>query len=312
MPKENIYNTLYERAKNGERFTNLMPLVLSRENILLAYRNIKNNIGSNTAGTDKLTIADISKLTPEEVTAKVRYIVLGTKRGYRPKPVRRKDIPKTKGKTRPLGIPCIWDRLIQQCFKQVLEPICEAHFSKHSYGFRPKCSVENAIADTYYRLQKSHLHYVIEFDIEGFFDNVNHTKLIRQMWTLGIRDKHFLGKILRMLKAPIKLPNGKLIHSQKGTPQGGIISPLLANIVLNELDHWVENNWEENPIIHKYAITKNGTKSGYKAMRKTKLKEIGFKIKVHSKGKKQVVKSHINDKQLTTEKYKITIESQPT
>ena len=274
MPKENIYNELYERAKNGEHFTNLMPLVLSRENILLAYRNIKNNTGSKTAGTDKLIIADIGKLSPEEVTAKVRYIVSGTKRGYRPKPVRRKDIPKPNGKTRPLGIPCIWDRLIQQCFKQVLEPICEANFSKHSYGFRPNCSVENAIADTYQRIQHSHLHYVIEFDIKEFFDNVNHAKLIRQMWTLGVRDKHFLGKILRMLKAPVKMPSGELIYPKKGTPQGGIISPLLANIVLNELDHWVESNWEENPVVYKYAITKNGAKCGYRAMRKTKLKEM--------------------------------------
>ena len=363
MPKENIYNDLYERAKNGEHFSNLMPLVLSTENILLAYRNVKNNTGSNTAGTDKLTIADISKLTPEEVTAKVKYMVSGTKRGYRPKSVRRKDIPKPNGKTRPLGIPCIWDRLIQQCFKQVLEPICEAHFSKHSYGFRPNCSAENAIADTYQRLQKSKLHYVIEFDIKGFFDNVNHSKLIRQMWTLGIRDKHLLGKILRILKAPIKMPNGELIYPAKGTPQGGIISPLLANIVLNELDHWIESNWEENPVVYKYSKSTNskGTliKSyGYGAMRKTKLKEmyivryaddfrifcrtktaaektkiavikwlserlklevsqektravnvkrrytefLGFKIKVHSKGEKQVVKSHINDKQLKTKK----------
>ena len=188
MPKENIYNDLYTRAKNGELFTDLMPLVLSRENILLAYRNIKSNTGSNTAGTDKLTIADIGKLPPEEVTAKVRYIVSGTKRGYRPKPVRRKDIPKPNGTTRPLGIPCIWDRLIQQCFKQVLEPICEAHFSKHSYGFRPNRSVEDAIANAYTRLHHSLTYYVIEFDIKGFFDNVNHSKLIRQMWTLGIRD----------------------------------------------------------------------------------------------------------------------------
>ena len=358
MPKENIYNELYERAKNGEHFTNLMPLVLSMENILLAYRNIKDNAGSNTAGTDKLTIADIGKMTPEEVTAKVRYIVSGTKHGYRPKPVRRKEISKPNGSSRPLGIPCIWDRLIQQCLKQVLEPICEVQFSKHSYGFRPNCSVENAIADAESRMQRGHLHYVIEFDIKGFFDNVNHSKLIRQMWTLGIRDKHLLGKILRILKAPIKMPNGELKYPTKGTPQGGIISPLLANIVLNELDHWVESNWEENPIVYKYSITKNGTKNGYRAMRKTKLKEmyivryaddfrifcrtkttaektkiaitqwlferlklevsqektkvvnikrrysefLGFKIKVHSKGGKQVVKSHISDKQLKTKK----------
>lgn len=358
MPKDKIYNDLYERAKSGEHFTNLMPLVLSRENILLAYRNIKNNTGSNTAGTDKLVIADIEKLTIEEVTAKVNFIVSGTKRGYRPKPVRRKDIPKTDGSTRPLGIPCIWDRLIQQCFKQVLEPICEAHFSRHSYGFRPNCSVENAIANAMLRIQRGNQHYVIEFDIKGFFDNVNHAKLIRQMWTLGIKDKHLLGKILRILKAPIKIPNGEIIYPEKGTPQGGIISPLLSNIVLNELDKWVESNWEENPVVHKYAITKNGSKCGYRAMRKTNLKEmyivryaddfrifcrtkteaertkiaitqwlkerlklevspektrvvnlkrrysefLGFKIKVHSKGKKQVVKSHISDKQLKTKR----------
>ena len=279
MPKENIYNDLYERAKNGEHFKNLMPLVLSRENILLAYRNIKNNTGSHTTGTDGMTIDDIKKMTTEEVVDKVKYTVSGTKRGYRPKAVRRKEIPKPNGEPRPLGIPCIWDRLIQQCFKQVLEPICEAHFSKHSYGFRPNCSVENAIADTYYRLQKSHLHYVIEFDIKSFFDNVNHAKLIRQMWTLGIRDKHFLGKILRMLKAPVKMPSGKLKYPTKGMPQGGIISPLLANIVLNELDHWVESNWEENPVVYKYSHKKNSKgkaikSSGYRAMRSTKLKEM--------------------------------------
>ena len=363
MTEENTYNELYERAKNGEHFTNLMPLVLSTENILLAYRNIKNNTGSKTAGTDKLTIADIGKLTPEEVTAKVRYIVSGTKRGYRPKPVRRKDIPKPNGTTRPLGIPCIYDRLIQQCFKQVLEPICEAKFSKHSYGFRPNRSVENAIANVYTRLHHSLTYYVIEFDIKGFFDNVNHAKLIRQMWTLGIRDKHLLGKILRMLKAPIKMPNGELIYPTKGTPQGGIISPLLANIVLNELDHWVESNWEENPVVYKYKLNENQKgiiikSHGYRAMRRTKLKEmyivryaddfrifcktktvaektkiaitqwlkerlklevspdktrvvnvkrkysefLGFKIKVHSKGNKQVVQSHISDKQLKAKK----------
>lgn len=106
MSNEDIYKELYERAKKGENFKKLMPLVLSRENILLAYRNIKFNTGSKTAGTDKLTIEDIQSRTLEEVVESVRKIITGT-RGY---------IPKPNGDKRPLGIPCIWDRLIQQCF----------------------------------------------------------------------------------------------------------------------------------------------------------------------------------------------------
>ena len=127
---QNTFDDLYSRSQSRETFTNLMELVLSRENILLAYRNIKSNDGSYTPGTDDLTIRDIGRLTPDDVVEKVRFILTGSKHGYRPKPVRRKDIPKPNGSTRPLGIPCIWDRLIQQCIKQVMEPICEAKFSK--------------------------------------------------------------------------------------------------------------------------------------------------------------------------------------
>ena len=192
---QRTFDDLYARSANGEVFLDLMHIVLQRENILLAYRNIKSNEGSKTPGTDKLTIRDIGRLSADEVVEKVRYIVSGSKHGYRPKPVRRKDIPKPNGSTRPLGIPCIWDRLIQQCIKQVLEPICEAKFSENSYGFRPNRSVENAIARTYRLMQQVNLHYVVEVDIKGFFDNVNHGKLIRQIWALGIHDKHFLNKI---------------------------------------------------------------------------------------------------------------------
>ena len=360
---QETFDNLYARSKNGEVFTDLMSTVLKRENILLAYRNIKANTGSNTAGTDGLTIKDIGRLMPEEVVEKVRFTLTGSKHGYRPRPVRRVEIPKPNGDMRPLGIPCIWDRLVQQCIKQVMEPICEAKFSEHSYGFRPNRSVEHAIAETYQRLQKSHLHYVVEFDIKGFFDNVNHQKLLHQIYSLGIQDDILKSKIKRILKAPIKMLNGNLVYPEKGTPQGGIISPLLANIVLNEMDHWIESNWENNPVVYKYSVGRDAKgseikSSGYKAMRKTKLKEmhivryaddfrifcrtktdaectkiattqwlserlklevspektrvvnvkrkysefLGFKIRMHPKGQKQVVQSHISDKQLKRKK----------
>lgn len=277
---QNTFDDLYSRSQSRENFTNLMELVLSRENILLAYRNMKSNDGSYTPGTDDLTIRDIGRLTPDDVVEKVRFIITGSKHGYRPKPVRRKDIPKPNGSTRPLGIPCIWDRLIQQCIKQVMEPICEAKFSNHSYGFRPQRSVEHAIQRTYVLMQRSNLHYAIEFDIKGFFDNVNHAKLIRQIWAMGIQDKHLIYVIRKILTAPIKMPDGSIVVPTKGTPQGGIISPLLANIVLNELDHWVESQWAGNPVARKYCVginPKNGTEilsSGYNAMRRTNLKEM--------------------------------------
>ena len=217
-----VFDELYHRSLEGENFTDLTDLILSRDNILLAYRNIKANGGSYTAGTDNKNISDIGCLPPETVAEKVRFIVTGSQHGYRPKPVRRKDIPKPNGKTRPLGIPCIWDRLVQQCIKQVIEPICEAKFSDNSYGFRPNRSVEHAVQKTYTMLQRMNLHYVIEFDIKGFFDNVNHSKLMRQIWAMGIHDKQLIFIIKRILKAPIRMPDGTTLIPDKGTPQGGI------------------------------------------------------------------------------------------
>lgn len=227
-----VFDRLYAESQQGKIFTKLMDIISSEENIRLAYRNIKRNGGSYTAGTDKQTIRDIEKLPVEQYVRIVQRKLMY----YKPKPVKRVEIPKPNGKMRPLGIPTIVGRLVQQCILQVMEPICEAKFYERSNGFRPNRSAENAIAQCYKMINLQKLYFVVDVDIKGFFDNVNHTKLIQQIWHMGIRDKKLLCIIREMLKAPIIMPDGTVEHPVKGTPQGGILSPLLSNIVLNELD----------------------------------------------------------------------------
>lgn len=251
---QSVQDKLYADSKDGKVFKNLVEIILSEENIQLAYRNIKKNSGSKTAGTDGKTIKDIAKWKPQTVV----YYVRNRLKWYEPQSVRRIEIPKPNGKTRPLGIPTIGDRLIQQCILQVLEPICEAKFYDKSFGFRPNRSTEHAIAQTYKYMQVDNLPYVVDIDIKGFFDNVNHGKLLKQMWTLGIRDKKLLSIISAMLKAEIK----DIGIPERGTPQGGILSPLLSNIVLNELDWWIASQWEEMPAKHnKVFIRKDNGKA---------------------------------------------------
>ncbi len=272
---QGCFDELYAKSKQGDVFTNLMEIISSEENIRLAYRNIKRNSGSHTSGVDKLSIKDIEKLSAEKLVE----IIQRKLKFYKPKAVRRVEIPKPNGKTRPLGIPTIVDRLVQQCILQVLEPICEAKFHERSNGFRPNRSAEHALAQCYKMIQVQKLYFVVDVDIKGFFDNVNHSKLIRQMWALGIRDKQLICIIKEMLKAPIVMPNGSTQHPTKGTPQGGILSPLLANIVLNELDWWISSQWETMPTHSEIKTTegKNGTmclSNVYKALRKSTLKEM--------------------------------------
>lgn len=277
---QNVFDELYKKSKENFKFSQLMDIILSENNILLAYRNIKTNGRGIIPGTDNQNIKNISKMQPDEVIKQVRYIVRGSKHGYRPKPVRKKEIPKINGMIKNLGIPCIWDRLIEQCIKQVMEPICEAKFSDNSFGFRPNRSAENAIARTYRMLQMSNLHYVIELDIEDFFNNVNHSKLIKQIWALGMQDKELIYVIKQLLKNQIKTLDGNLIKPDKGIVQTGILSTLLTNIVLNELDHWIESQFQYSEVTDNYSQRpqKNGTVDrghGYRAMREsTKLKEL--------------------------------------
>src|SRR5699024_2082582 len=270
------FDMLFAKSKENQKLTNLMSIITSDDNILLAYRNIKRNNGSATAGEDKVTINDIEKLSKEE------FIEIVKKRfaHYNPRKVRRVEIPKTNGKTRPLGIPSMWDRVAQQCILQVLEPICEAKFYKYSFGFRPTKSAKNAISACVLRISSSKMQYVVDVDIKGFFDEVKHSKLMQQKSTNGIRDKQLLVIIRKMLKAPIVLPNGKTIYPIKGTPQGGILSPLLANINLNEFDWWIANQWESKKCrnINDHLNKKTGLYSHqyrYEQLRKTStLKEM--------------------------------------
>lgn len=254
---ESIFDNLYQMSLENCKFKNLMEIISSTNNIKLAYRNIKKNIGSHTSGNDGLTIKDIANLDEEVVIQSIKDRLIN----YNPKIVKRVEIPKANGKTRPLVIPSIWDRLVQQCLLQVMEPIAEAKFHPNSNGFRPNKSCETAMAQTMKLIQQQKLYYVVDFDIKGFFDNVNHNKLMRQLWNMGFQDKELLSIIKKMLKAQIKLPNGEKITPEKGTPQGGILSPLLANIVLNELDWWIDSQWASFPTKKEYAceIHENGS-----------------------------------------------------
>jgi group II intron reverse transcriptase/maturase len=238
-----------------------MDLILDKNNIMLAYRNIKSNKGSNTAGVDGLTIDDISELDNETLYK----MIVERLENFIPNKVRRVEIPKPNGKMRPLGVPTIEDRIIQQSIKQILEPIAEAKFYNHSYGFRPQRGADDAMARAYFLAQQNNLHYVVDIDIKGFFDNINHGKLLKQLWNMGIRDKTLISIISKMLKAEIE----GIGVSTKGTPQGGILSPLLANINLNELDHWIASQWHTIPTKHQYTQLHK-----YRALKKSNLKEV--------------------------------------
>lgn len=177
---QKYYDKLYDLSVKNISIKNLMEIIMMPDNIKLAYRNIKSNKGSRTPGYDKKTIKYIENMKEENFVKHIQNKLSN----YNPMPVRKVYIPKSNGKMRGLGIPTIEDRIIQQSIKQVIEPICEAKFHKHSYGFRPNRDTSNAIFRVQHLINNCQLHYCVDLDIKSFFDEVNHGKLIKQIWSM--------------------------------------------------------------------------------------------------------------------------------
>ena len=239
------FDVLNKRSKNNYVFHDLMKYINEDTNIRLAYRNIKNNGGSKARGLSGKNMDFISKMKLYKYLKKIKEQL----DNYKPSMIKRVGIPKSNGKIRYLGIKEPIDKIALQAIYQVLNPILIPKFHNNSNGFIEGRSCSRAISQMTNYVVKEKLYYVVDIDIKGFFDNIDHGKLLKQLWQLGIRDKNLLSIISKMLKAEVKgvgIPN-------KGTPQGGILSPLLANVVLNELDWWLDSKKNKGIRFVRYA-----------------------------------------------------------
>src|SRR3954463_1968774 len=209
-----------------------MEEVCERDNLKEALRQVRGNKGS--AGVDRMTVDQLGDYLKQHWPAIREQLLNGT---YEPKPVRRVEIPKPDGGVRKLGIPTVLDRFIQQAVMQVLQRRWDRTFSDHSYGFRPGRSAHQAVAQAQQYIAEGHSWWV-DLDLEKFFDRVSHDKLMGRI-AKRVEDKRLLKLIRAFLNAGI-LENGVVSPSEEGTPQGGPLSPLLSNIVLDELDQELE------------------------------------------------------------------------
>lgn len=219
-----------QTSQNG--VSNLFERILSRENLNLAYLQVVRNKG--VAGIDGMTCEQLLPYLKENREELLSQLRNGT---YKPSPVRRVEIPKGNREMRKLGIPTVIDRMIQQAINQILQPVFESKFSDNSFGFRPKRSAHDAIkrAQTYY---KEGYKYVVDIDMKAYFDTVNHDKLMYFI-EMKVTDKRVLRLIRLYLQSGVMI-NGLFEKSERGTPQGGNLSPLLSNIYLNEFDKFLE------------------------------------------------------------------------
>lgn len=213
--------------------------------IVTAVHNIKSNKGSKTAGVDEIKMDSYLQMPKQELIDLIQRKF----HKYQPKPARRVYIPKSNGKQRPLGIPPAIDRVVQECMRIVLEPICEAQFYPHSYGFRPYRAQKHAIRDIVNVINAGGRSpdqpvWAVEGDIKGCFDNINHRLLLQKLWRMGIHDKRVLSIIKAMLKAGY-IESGIYYATTIGSPQGSILSPLLSNVYLNDFDWYIGRSYME-------------------------------------------------------------------
>lgn len=228
-PENVLINLIKHSNKKDYKYERLYRLLYNEEMYLIAYQNIYSNDGSMTKGTDHKTVDGMSM-------ERIRKIILSLKdESYQPKPARRTYIPKKNGKMRPLGIPSFDDKLLQEVIKMILEAIYEGYFEHTSHGFRPNRSCHTALT----KIQKTFtgVKWFIEGDIKGFFDNINHNILINIL-SERIKDERFLRLIRKFLNAGY-MEDWTFHNTYSGTPQGGIISPILANIYLDKFDKYV-------------------------------------------------------------------------
>lgn len=225
-------------ASPEKRFNKLYKLVCQEEMLLLAWQGIRGNKGSRTPGIDGETRDHVDETVILKLSQALR---MGS---YTPKPLRREYIPKKNGKWRPLGIPTIQDRLVQKAVAMILEVLYEPNFCACSHGFRPQRSTASALRHVAYSYRAG-TDWVIEGDIKSCFDAIPHQVILNTL-RKRIRDERFLALIAKFLKAGV-MEEGQFSPTYSGTPQGGIVSPLLANVVLHEFDLWMEQAHQANP-----------------------------------------------------------------
>ncbi|ENZ5543382.1 reverse transcriptase domain-containing protein, partial [Enterococcus hirae] len=241
LPKVRVFQRklyLSAKADKKRKFGNLYDKVYREDFLSSAWNCVKRNKGA--AGIDSQTLEDIEEYGVQKFLDEIQDQLKGKK--YRPKSVKRVYIPKSNGKKRPLGIPTVRDRVVQTAVKFVIEPIFEADFQEFSYGFRPRRNANQAIREIYKYLNFG-CNWIIDADLKGYFDTIPHDKLILLVKE-RITDKAIIKLLNLWLKAGI-MENLKIRNNLLGTPQGGVISPLLANVYLNGLDrYWAINKFD--------------------------------------------------------------------